>query len=101
LATILNQDYTKDIPRPTTTELIQAMLVKVKFSPDNIVVDAEAGEPLLNVAKRAGVSIPTGCLSGSCFACEVAMADQPVRACITGVPSQAEVTIALYEDTLW
>jgi ferredoxin len=77
------------------------MLVKVKFSPDNIMVDAEAGEPLLNVAKRAGVAIPTGCLSGSCFACEVEMADQPVRACITGVPSQAEVTIALYEDTLW
>jgi ferredoxin len=78
------------------------MLVKVKFLPDNIVVDAESGEPLLNVAKRAGVSIPTGCLSGSCFACEVDMADQPVRACITGIPAgQSEVTIALYDDTLW
>ena len=82
--------------------MLVSMLVKVKFSPDNIVVEAEAGEPLLNVARRAGVSIPTGCLSGSCFACEVDMADQPVRACITGVPAgQAEVTIALYEDTLW
>jgi ferredoxin len=76
--------------------------VKVKFLPDNIIVDAEAGEPLLNVAKRAGVSIPTGCLSGSCFACEVEMTDQPVRACITGLPAgQPEVTIALYEDSLW
>jgi ferredoxin len=76
--------------------------VKVKFLPDNIIVDAEAGEPLLNVAKRAGVSIPTGCLSGSCFACEVEMTDQPVRACITGLPAgQPKVTIALYEDSLW
>jgi ferredoxin len=78
------------------------MLVKVKFLPNNIVVEAEAGEPLLNVAKRAGVSIPTGCLSGSCFACEVEIANQPIRACISGVPSgQEEVTVALYEDTLW
>jgi ferredoxin len=78
------------------------LLVKVKFLPDSIVVDAEVGEPLLNVAKRAGVLIPTGCLSGSCFACEVELNNQPTRACISGVPGgQIEVTIALYEDTLW
>ncbi|MFM7326844.1 MAG: 2Fe-2S iron-sulfur cluster-binding protein, partial [Nodosilinea sp.] len=29
------------------------------------------GEPLLQVAARAGVTIPTGCLMGSCHACEV------------------------------
>jgi ferredoxin len=78
------------------------VLVKVKFLPDNIVVEAEAGEPLLTVASRAGVSIPTGCLSGSCFACEVEIADQPIRACISGVPSgQTEITVALYDDALW
>jgi ferredoxin len=78
------------------------VLVKVKFLPNNITIEAEAGEPLLNVANRAGISIPTGCLAGSCCACEVEIADQPVRACITGVPlGQAEVTVALYEDTLW
>ena len=46
-------------------------MTKIVFLPDNVTVEAEPGELLLDVAKRAGLSIPTGCLMGSCHACEV------------------------------
>ncbi|MEM9451172.1 MAG: 2Fe-2S iron-sulfur cluster-binding protein, partial [Cyanobacteria bacterium P01_E01_bin.6] len=47
------------------------MSVQVHFLPDDITVEASAGEPILQVAARAGIDIPTGCLMGSCHACEV------------------------------
>ena len=64
------------------------MSVTVLFLPDRITVTAQPGEPLLNVAERAGISIPTGCLRGACYACRVAIEghDNPVRACIATVP---------------
>jgi ferredoxin len=84
------------------SNLGDVVAVQVKFLPNNVVVAAEAGEPLLNVAARAGIEIPTGCLSGACHACEVEIANEPVCACISSVPAgQPQVTIALYEDVLW
>ena len=78
-------------------------MVKVKFLPDNVTIEAEAGEPLLEVAQRGDIFIPTGCLMGSCHACEVELGDgTPVCACITGVPAGSEeVTINLYSDPVW
>jgi len=66
-------------------------------------VEAEPGELLLDVAKRAGVSIPTGCLMGSCHACEVEIdGGDTICACISGVPSgKKQVTINLYVDPTW
>ena len=65
------------------------MSVTVLFLPDRITVTAEPGEPLLNVAERAGISIPTSCLRGVCYVCRVAIEghENPVRACISTVPS--------------
>ena len=79
------------------------MSVKVRFLPDDIVTEAEAGEPILEVAARAGVFIATGCLMGSCHACEVELnEDTPVRACISSIPGdREELTISLYEDPAW
>jgi ferredoxin len=79
------------------------MIVKVKFLPDNIVVEAKTGEPLLDVASRAGVFIPTGCLMGSCHACEVELEDgTQICSCISAVPpNQKELTINLYSDPTW
>ena len=79
------------------------MSIKVKFIPDNITINAEVGEPLLDVASRAGVFIPTGCLMGSCHACEVELDDgTPICACISAVPPNTkELTINLYDDTVW
>lgn len=79
------------------------MLVKVQFIPNNIAVLAEVGEPLLQVSQRAGIEIPTGCLSGACHACEVEIMGQDVVcACISGVPAgHPEIVIALYDDPAW
>jgi ferredoxin len=79
------------------------MSVQVRFLPDNIIIEAEPGEPLLEVAGRAGVFIPTGCLMGSCHACEVEI-DEGVEicACISGVPvGRKNLTIHLYSDPVW
>ena len=79
------------------------MSVNVKFIPDNITVSAEVGEPLLDVANRAGVFIPTGCLMGSCHACEVELGDgTPICACISAVPANnSELLINVYDDPTW
>ena len=77
--------------------------MKIRFLPDNIIVDAEVGEPLLEVAERAGVTITTGCLMGSCHACEVELDNgETICACITAVPPGKEkMTINLSVDLDW
>ncbi|MCC0177029.1 2Fe-2S iron-sulfur cluster binding domain-containing protein [Waterburya agarophytonicola K14] len=79
------------------------MSIKVCFQPDNITVEAEPGEPILQVAERAGVFIATGCLMGSCHACEVELDEgQAVCACISSIPGdKPELTINIYEDPVW
>jgi ferredoxin len=79
------------------------MTVHVRFLPQDVTVDAKAGEPLLDVADRAGVSIPTGCLMGSCHACEVEIDDgQNLCSCISSVPpGRSHLTITLFSDPTW
>ncbi|MBE9167235.1 2Fe-2S iron-sulfur cluster binding domain-containing protein [Pleurocapsales cyanobacterium LEGE 06147] len=79
------------------------MSVKIRFLPDDITVKAEPGEPILQVAQRAGIFIPTGCLMGSCHACEVELDDgSTICSCISAVPvNKKELTINLYDDPLW
>ena len=79
------------------------MSVKVHFLPDDVTVDAEAGESLLDVADRAGVLIPTGCLMGSCHACTVEIqGGDIIRACISSVPAgREELTINVFSDPTW
>ncbi|MFE4106728.1 2Fe-2S iron-sulfur cluster-binding protein [Almyronema epifaneia] len=80
------------------------MSVEICFLPANVKVEAEVGEPLLRVADRAGVSIPTGCLMGSCHACEVEVEGEaePICACISAVPGgRSQMTVNLYVDPTW
>jgi ferredoxin len=78
------------------------MQVKVIFTPQQTEVLAEVGEPILNVADRAGIHIPTGCLAGSCHACAVEIDNDTFCACISGIPGgRSPVIIGLYEDDLW
>jgi ferredoxin len=79
------------------------MSIKIHFLPDDVTIDAESGEPILQVAERAGVYIPTGCLMGSCHACEVEFDDGlSVCACISSIPrGKQELTIELYSDPAW
>jgi ferredoxin len=78
------------------------MTVQVQFLPDDVTIAAQAGEPLLDVAKRAGLTIPTGCLMGSCHACEVELNGEAICSCITAVPAGMDkITIDLYSDPAW
>ena len=78
--------------------------VNVRFLPDDVTVTAKPGESLLSVASRAGVYISTGCLMGSCYACEVEMtgSQSPVRACLTALPEgYTDIEISLLSDPTW
>jgi ferredoxin len=79
------------------------MSIKVHFLPDNIIVSAEPGEPILQVAERAGVFIATGCLMGSCHACEVELNEgETVCACISSIPGdRPELIVHIYDDPIW
>lgn len=79
------------------------MSVRIHFLPNNVTIDAQPGESLLRVADRAGVSIPTGCLMGSCHACEVELdGEESVCSCISAVPDgRSRLTVNLYTDPSW
>jgi ferredoxin len=79
------------------------MSVRVQFLPDDVTVNAEVGEPILEVAERAGIFIPTGCLMGTCHACTVELEDgDTIRACITAIPpGREQLTINLFSDPTW
>ena len=79
------------------------MSVKIWFQPDNVEIQAEVGESLLSVAERAGITIPTGCLMGSCHACEVEIQGVgEVCSCISAVPAGYEtLTVHLFSDPTW
>ncbi len=79
------------------------MSVKIRFLPDDVTVEAQPGEPMLQVSERAGVFIATCCLMVSCHACEVELDDgTPICACISSVPSnQSELTVNTYDDSAW
>ncbi|MEO1131152.1 MAG: 2Fe-2S iron-sulfur cluster binding domain-containing protein [Cyanobacteria bacterium J06639_1] len=75
--------------------------VTVRFLPDDISVEAMPGDSLLRVAHEAGIDIPTGCLRGSCHACEVGTdVWGPVCSCIAAVPPRS-LTVELWQDPTW
>ncbi len=79
------------------------MSVVIRFLPDEVEVEAEVGESFLTVAARAGIDIPTGCLMGSCHACEVEIEEVgDVCTCITAIPSGfGTLTVNLFSDPTW
>jgi ferredoxin len=63
----------------------------------------ESGSPWLLAARQAGLTIPTGCLGGSCGACEIEVNGRIVRACIATVPPSrsGELSVTLACDPTW
>ena len=64
---------------------------------------AASGSDWLQAAQAAGFSIPTGCLGGSCGACEIDVNGRTIRACISTVPRVPgrSLTVALSADPYW
>ena len=59
--------------------------VEIKW-PNGKSTEVNSGTNWIDAALEAGVSIPSGCLNGSCGACEIEVNGEVHRACISKVP---------------
>ncbi len=71
--------------------------------PDGRLTEAFPGGDWLIAAREAGVVIPTGCLGGSCGACEIEVNGQVVRACMATVPGckGGQLQVEMPGDPYW
>ena len=71
--------------------------------PDGLNSEHAVGMDWLAAAKAAGVSIPTGCMGGSCGACEIDVNGTTVRACISTVPGSRSggLRVEFASDPYW
>ena len=77
---------------------------KIKITlPNNIETYASEGDDWFLIAEKAGLEINTGCLTGSCGACEIDVNGETVRACISNVKSKKGCTlrVSLTTDPFW
>ncbi len=65
--------------------------------------EAKVGKAWLEEASNAGVYIPTGCLNGSCGACEIEVNGEVIRACISTIKSSIEkdLKVDFFYDPFW
>ena len=61
------------------------------------------GDDWFSSAQKAGLEIPTGCLTGSCGACEIDVNGKTVRACISNIKSNKNciLKVCLTTDPFW
>ena len=64
---------------------------------------AYEGDDWFSTAKKVGIEIPTGCLTGSCGACEIDVNGVTVRACISKIKKnkKAMLKVSLTTDPFW
>ena len=78
--------------------------IKIKIRwPNNSETYASEGDDWFSTAKKAGLEIPSGCLTGSCGACEIDVNGSTVRACITDVKNNNKciLSVSLTTDPFW
>ena len=71
--------------------------------PNNIETFVSEGDDWFSSAEKAGLEIPTGCLTGSCGACEIDVNGETIRACISNIKSKkkSELKVSLTTDPFW
>ena len=71
--------------------------------PNNNETYASEGDDWFTTAEKAGLEIPTGCLTGSCGACEIDINGETVRACISNIKSnkESELKVDFTKDPFW
>jgi len=76
--------------------------IKIKW-PNNNETYAYEGDDWFLTAEKAGFEIPTGCLTGSCGACEIDVNGITVRACISNIKTDTKslLKVSLTTDPFW
>ena len=71
--------------------------------PNNKETFVSEGDDWFSSAEKAGLEIPTGCLTGSCGACEIDVNGETVRACISEIKNKKKGTleVSLTSDPFW
>ena len=71
--------------------------------PNNKETFVSEGDDWFSSAEKAGFKIPTGCLTGSCGACEIDVNGETVRACVRNIKSnkQCKLKVYLTTDPFW
>ena len=71
--------------------------------PNNTETFASEGDDWFSIAEKAGIEIPTGCLTGSCGACEIDVNGETVRACISNIKGKKNkiLKVAFTTDPFW
>ena len=76
--------------------------IKIKW-PNNTVTYVSDGDDWCSTAKKAGLEIPTGCLTGNCGACEIDVNGETIRACMSDIKSgkRCSLKVSLTTDPFW
>ena len=76
--------------------------IKIRW-PNNNETFALEGDDWFSSAKQAGLEIPTGCLTGSCGACEIDVNGKTIRACISDIKNNKKgvLKVSLTTDPFW
>ena len=76
--------------------------IKIRWSNNNETYASE-GDDWFLTAEKAGLEIPTGCLTGSCGACEIDVNGETLRACINEIKSNKKclLNVSLTTDPFW
>ncbi len=76
--------------------------IKIQW-PNNNETYVSEGDDWFSSAEKAGLEIPTGCLTGSCGACEIDVNGETIRACISDIKSNKKglLKVLLTTDPFW
>ena len=71
--------------------------------PNNLITTAEEGEDWFLKAQMVNINIPTGCLLGSCGACEIDVNGETIRPCVKNIEFKNNVylNIKFTYDPFW
>ena len=76
--------------------------IKIQWANNNETYASE-GDDWFSTAEKAGLEIPSGCLTGSCGACEIDVNGETIRACISDIKSNKKslLKVSLTTDPFW
>ena len=76
--------------------------LKIKW-PNKHITFAYEGDDWFQNASKAGINIPTGCLTGSCGACEIDVNGETIRPCITCIKykNSLKLNVEFTCDPFW